>query len=128
MEDEITEHFLQTVTSKVKVWETHVSTEYFHTAGQAPPSFSCPHLERIKIRCDLQAQTRIKTRFDLQTLLCLVSSCVLTASSFPVPLVCGIYCCARNRYPMLPLGTQAPSVELHLMPIHPLQLGVFLEQ
>lgn len=57
MEDEVTEHFLQTVTSKIKVWETHVSTEYFHTAGQASPSLSCPDLERIKTWFDLQANT-----------------------------------------------------------------------
>jgi len=35
MEDEITEHFLQTVASKVKVWRTPVSTEYLQTVGQA---------------------------------------------------------------------------------------------
>lgn len=38
MEDEITEHFLQTVTSEVKVLEIHVNTEYFHYVRQAPTS------------------------------------------------------------------------------------------
>lgn len=38
MEDEITEHFLQTVTSEVKVLEIHVNTEYFHDVRQAPTS------------------------------------------------------------------------------------------
>lgn len=32
MEDEITEHFLQTVTSKVKVWEAEMNGEYFQAA------------------------------------------------------------------------------------------------
>lgn len=48
MEDEITEHFLQTVTSKVKVWETHVNAECFQTLGHARTSLSCPDLERVK--------------------------------------------------------------------------------
>lgn len=38
MEDEVMEHFLQTVTSEVKVLETHVNTEYFHDVRQAPTS------------------------------------------------------------------------------------------
>lgn len=37
-EDKITEHLLQTVTAEVKVWETHVNTEYFHGVRQAPTS------------------------------------------------------------------------------------------
>lgn len=49
MEDEITECFLQTVTSKVKVWETRVNTEYFQTVWQAHTSRSCPNLERLKL-------------------------------------------------------------------------------
>lgn len=56
MEDEITERFLQTVTSKVKVWETRVNTEYFQTVWQAHTSRSCPNLERLKLWFDLQAQ------------------------------------------------------------------------
>lgn len=48
MEDEITEHFLQTVTSKVKVMETLFNTEYFQTVGQARALLSCADLERMK--------------------------------------------------------------------------------
>lgn len=49
------EHFLQTITTKVKVWKTHFNSDYLQTIWLACTSLSRPDLEKVKPQFGLQA-------------------------------------------------------------------------